>query len=144
MEQAYPQQMPPLRIISAKTEEQPHYFSFTKAQIVGIPGMLPHPQYPELKYDPFPNAQPEDVVRTEIIGRKIILTAQLKGPSDSQLMGRAIQYQGHKFAVKSVVEHFGDPEDMLFDVEAEAFTVLHEPPEVLKQILRMLAAENPQ
>jgi len=38
--------------------------------------MPPHPDYPPLKYDSFPNAQPEDMMHTEIIGRKLILTAQ--------------------------------------------------------------------
>jgi len=107
--------------------------------------MPPHPHYPQLKYDPFPNAQPEDVVRTEIIGRKLILTAQLRGPSDANLMRTALEFQGRRFAVKEVVEYFDTPsDDRLFDIKAEAFTVLNEPPEVLKQILRMLAAENPQ
>jgi hypothetical protein len=137
--------MPPLRIISAKTEEKPHYFNITKGHIVGAQIGGPHPGYPELKYDPFPNAQVDDIVRTEIIGRKLILTAQLRGPSDSQLMGHAIEYQGHKFAVKNLVKHFdGPPDDRLFEVEGEAFTVLIEPVEAIKRTMRMLAADNPQ
>jgi tetratricopeptide (TPR) repeat protein len=62
---AYSTAMAELRIISATVKEEPHYFKITKGHIVGSIGRA-FPGYPELKYDPFPNARIDEIVRTEI------------------------------------------------------------------------------
>src|ERR1035441_10425091 len=92
----------PITILEAKTEEQPYFFEFEKHEAIGE-----HPTMAKLTYDPFPDAKTEDVVRREIIGRKLVLYVKLESDdflSATQIHpGKALDYQGHKFAVESSV-----------------------------------------
>ena len=125
-----------LQIIEARVEERPHYFEFLKSDITGF-----HPSMANLHYDPFPNAKSGDVVRTEIIGRKLILKAKIKGTFDSIQMGTALDYQGHNFALETITEHIDtESDECLFEVEGVAFLFLNEPLSALKLLRDHLAA----
>ncbi len=124
------------RIVEARVEERPHYFDFVKNDITGH-----HPSMANLTYDPFPDAKGGDVVRTEIIGRKLVLHAKIEGPFDAIKMGAALNYEGHKFALEKITEHIDTESDQcLFEVEGFAFTSLNEPIQVLKLLRESLAA----
>lgn len=83
-------------IISKRIEEAPEYFSFRKADFMGE-----YPGVPEMDYDPFPERKPGEVVCTEIIARKLVLHAKLKGDVLDVRPGVSIRVDGYNFAVNS-------------------------------------------
>jgi hypothetical protein len=135
-----------ISILEAKTEERPYFFEFKKWQIMGD-----HPTWAKLTYDPYPNAKPEDVVRREIIGRELVLTAKLKLENTAIDIspGVALNFDGHKFAVKSATTHFlGNPDGSsaghIIDVIGSHFLSLIEPVDAIEKFREALAASNPQ
>lgn len=58
-----------------KIEEVPRFFKFEKQHFTSQ-----HPSYANLNYDPFPDKKYDDIVRTEIVGRDLVIRAKLKGP----------------------------------------------------------------
>jgi hypothetical protein len=129
-----------ISIIEAKTEERPYFFDFKKYEIMGD-----HPTWAKLTYDPYPDASMEDVVRTEIISRELVLTAKLKVEDVESRMGIrpgiALEYQGNKFAIKESHFSLGSP---IVEVEGSCFLTSCEPTEALARLREMLAASNPK
>jgi hypothetical protein len=129
-------------------EEQPYFFEFKKYEIVGD-----HPTWPKLTYDPFPDANMEDVVRREIIGRQLIFRAKLKVTDPGMAMnirpGKALDYQGHRFAIEeSTIDFEGRPDDAsdgaIVDVVGSEFLTPIEPLENIRRLRETLAASNPK
>ncbi len=118
-----------LTILEARTEEVPEFFKFTKQLI-----MNPCPGMANLTYDPFPNAKPDDVVRTEIVARKLILRAKLKGPSGSLTTNNSVTYQGRNFAPTEIVENFGQGDESTFEFEGFALLTPCDIPRALSQL----------
>lgn len=124
-----------IEIVSESVEEQPHYFDFIKNDFIGTcPGMA------TLNYDPFPDKQIKDVVRTEIIARKLVLHVRLKGDVLHIRPGIVLKHKGHDFAVKKSVIHIDTKGDnSIADVEGEAFLAPPEPMKILAQLRQALA-----
>lgn len=121
-----------IEFLSAKVEEHPQYYDFTKNELLGdCPGMV------KLNYDPFPDKQLTDVVRREIIARKLVLQAKLKGDVFDIRPGVAVPYEGRSFAVISSNIKFGDS---TADIEAEVFLTPPEPMKSLAALRESLAA----
>ena len=125
-------------ISEPKLEEQPYFFEVKKYMVVGE-----HPTWPRLTYDPFPDADMEDVVRREIIGRQIIFRAKME-ISDSLVAmeirpGKALNYGEHKFAVEE-----STIDGAIVDVVGSEFVSLTEPTEIIGRWRGMLAASNPK
>jgi len=96
-----------------------------------------------LTYDPYPNAGMNDVVRREILGRELVLTAKLKLENRAVDIhpGIALEYQGHEFTVKESVEHL---QDDIVEVIGSHFLSLIEPVEAIAKLREILAASNPK
>lgn len=129
--------MAEIAVIKKTVEEVPHFFDFTKNDFVGdCPGMA------KLDYDPFQDKQPEDVVRTEIIARKLILHAQLKGEAAINVRpGVCIKVDGHDFAVSESNIHIDteNEQDSTAEVQGEAFLTNPEPLKALAQLRKSMA-----
>ena len=126
-----------ISVVSAKTEERPIYFEFTKNDIVGR-----HPTMANLGYDPYPEAKNNDIVRREIIGRELVLRAMLKGPAGSLRLGIAFEHNGHKFALRKVEEHLDvEGGDSTFEVEGTEPLRPIEPMKDLAKLRELLASE---
>jgi hypothetical protein len=129
-----------ISIIEAKTEERPYFFDFKKYEIMGD-----HPTWAKVTYDPYPDSSMEDVVRSEIISRELVLTAKLKVEDVESRMGIrpgiALEYQGNKFAVKESHFSLGSP---IVEIEGSCFLTPCEPTEALARLREMLAASNPK
>lgn len=96
-----------------------------------------------LTYDPFPNAKNDDVVRTEIIARELVLHAKLKGPFDSIKLGTALNYQWYDFGLVEVTEQINtESDECLFEVEGVAFLTPCDPLRTLSLLRDALAASN--
>jgi hypothetical protein len=127
--------MSKIEIISESVEECPHYHDFIKSDFVGIcSGMA------TLNYDPFPDKQLNDVVRTEIVARKLVLHVKLKGDVFHIGPGVAFKHKNHNFAVTiSDVSIDAESGNSIADVEGEAFLSRPEPIKVLAQLREALA-----
>jgi hypothetical protein len=127
-----------ISILEAKTEERPYFYEFPKYMIMGD-----HPTWAILTYDPYPNAGMNDVVRREILGRELVLTAKLKLENRAVDIhpGIALEYQGHEFTVKESVEHL---QDDIVEVIGSHFLSLIEPVEAIAKLREILAASNPK
>jgi hypothetical protein len=127
-----------IEIITARTEERPQYFEFTKNYFMGEwPGMV------KLDHDPFPDKKPNEVVRTEIISRKLVLHAILKGDVIGVRPGVALPYEGRNFAVISSEIQIGTQDDnSLAEVEAEFYLSPPEPMKVLAQLRRAFSKQT--
>ena len=128
--------MDKLEIISRTIEECPHYFDFRKQDFTG-----PHPTMANLDYDPFPEKGANDVVRTEIVARKLVLHATLKGDVLGIRHGVNISVDGHDFAVTGVKMKIDTAveSNSTADVEGEVFLAAPDPLSVLAQLRRSLA-----
>ena len=125
-----------------------YFFEFEKHEAIGE-----HPTMAKLTYDPFPDAKMEDVVRREIIGRKLVLYVKLESDdflSATQIRpGNALDYQGHKFAVESsVINSKPNPDGAtvgaIVDVVGSEFLTEIEPMKVLAKLREIWAASNPK
>ncbi|HEX3889206.1 MAG TPA: hypothetical protein VHX90_00020 [Verrucomicrobiae bacterium] len=116
-----------MQILEPKTEERPHYYEFKKCEI-----MADHPTMAKLNYDPFPDAKMEDVVRTEIISRELILTAKLEiaGSESPSVRGKSIEYNGNKFLITTCRWSLKSP---IVEFEGKCFLTRCEPMKVLAQ-----------
>src|SRR6266496_3755509 len=123
-------------ILDASTEEVPHYFDFRKADIMGR-----HPTMANLNYDPFPNAKNNDIVRTEVIARKLLLRANLKAPAGSITMADRFDYQGHSFILDKIKEHL-EEEPAQYEIEGFVFLTPCDPMQVLARLRKTLAASD--
>jgi len=132
--------MPDFKIIEPKTEKKPHFFEFKKRDIVS-----PHPTMANLTYDPYPDAEMDDVVRREIIGWELILHAKLKGNVLDVRPDLVIEHDGHKFTVlESEWEINSDLNESIAEIVGGEFITLDQPVDVLARLRRMLAADNPK
>lgn len=121
-----------IELVSARTEECPHYFEFTKNDFMGdCPGMA------KLDHDPFPDKKSNEVVRTEIVARKLVLHAKVKGDVLGMRPGMAISFEGHDFAVtSSEIKIDTEGDNSIAEVEGEVFLSHPEPMKVLAQLRR--------
>lgn len=121
-----------LELVSARTEERPQFFEFTKNDFMGeCPGMV------KLDHDPFPDEKPHEVVRTEIVARKLVLHAKVKGDVLGMRPGMALSFEGRKFAVTSIeIQIDTEGDDSIAEVEGEVFLSQLEPRKVLAQLRR--------
>ena len=130
--------MQDVSILEATTEERPYFFDFKKSEIMGA-----HPSWAKLTYDPFPDASMDDVVRTEIISRELILKAKLEVKDVEMRMkvrGMALQYEGHTFVVTKGHFSLNSP---VVEVEGSCFLTPCEPAKTLAMLRETLAASNP-
>jgi hypothetical protein len=131
--------MSSITILEAKTEERPYFFDFKKYEIMGH-----HPTWAKLTYDPYPDAQADDVVRREIISREKVLKAKLEIKDLETKMkmrpGTALEYGGDKFAITNSRISFDSP---IVEVEGQCFLTPCEPMAVLAKLRESLAASNP-
>jgi len=128
-----------IEVISKHIEEVPHFFEFTKNDFVAdCPGMA------NLDYDPFPDKKPQDVVRKEIIARKLLLHATLKGELMDIRPGVRITIAGHDFAVTSAESNISiqNDQDSTVEVEGQAFLTSTEPLKLLAQLREALATNR--
>ncbi len=102
-------------IISAKVTECPILFDFKKQDIVGdLAGM------PKVETDPFPDKGLDEVVRTEIIGHKLVLKATIKGNMTGISPAALIPYDGRQFAIVHFEIQYGAQDDEhTAEIEAE-------------------------
>lgn len=117
-------------------EEVPHFFGFTKNDFVADwPGM------PNLDYDPFPAKKLEDVVRNEIIARKLVLRATLRGGVLDIHPGVRVTIDGQDFAVTSakIAINAKDDQECTSEIEGEHFLT---PPEPLKVLAKWRSQED--
>jgi hypothetical protein len=117
-----------MSIVQARTEERPYFHEFRKYDFMGE-----GPTMPKLKYDPFPNAALNDVVRTEIIATELVLIAVIKGPLNCLKMGMALKYGKHNFGLKKITMKFGDG-GCIFDIEGSTFLTPCEPLKTLAKL----------
>src|ERR1035441_6973553 len=119
-----------IEILSESVEEQPHYFDFTKNDFVGLrPGMA------TLNHDPFPDKTLKDVVRTEIIARKLVLHIKLKGDVFHVRPGFALKHKGHDFSViRSEIKIDTEGDNSIAEVQGEVFLSKPEPMKILAQL----------
>jgi hypothetical protein len=85
-----------IEVISSHVEEHPIYHDYTKNDFVGE-----WPGYPKLDFDPFPDKSSNDVVRTEIIARKLVLRAKVRGDVLALHLSSAIPFEGRNYTVES-------------------------------------------
>ncbi len=121
-----------IELVSARTEEQPQYFDFTKNDFMGeCLGMA------KLDHDPFPDKKPYEVVRTEIVARKLVLHAKVKGDVLEMRPGMSLSFEGRDFAVtSSEIQIDTEGDDSIAEVEGEVFLSPPEPMKVLAQLRR--------
>jgi len=129
--------MAEIQIIKRTIEEVPHFFDFTKNDFMGeCPGMA------KLDFDPFPGKAPEDVVRTEIVARKLVLRAQLKGNGVLDLHpGTCVAVDGHGFSVTEAKIQINTMNDLdsTAEVQGEMFLSKPEPLKTLAQLRKSMA-----
>ena len=132
--------MSQISVISKQVEEAPHYFDFTKNEFMAdCPGMA------KLPSDPFPNKKPEDVVRSEIVARKLVLHATLKGDGVIDLHpGSCVRVDGQDFAVTQATVHINteNEQESRAEVEAAKFLTKPEPLKVLAQLRKLMAGSE--
>lgn len=121
-------------MIRAETEERPRYFNFTKQMFLGW-----HPTMPNLNYDPFPDAEMDDIVRTEIIGRELFLEATIQGDDGLLGPGMAVRHEGRDFAIISAETNFGTG---ITKIEASVFLQLNEPVAILTKLREIYSTKN--
>ena len=127
--------MSKIEVISANTEERPHYVEFTKGDFVGF-----NPTMVNLDYDPFPTNNLNDVVRTEIIARELVLHAKLKGDVLEIRPGVAVSIEGRNFPVtRSEMQIDTQGENSTADIEGVAFLTPCDPLKVLAQLREALS-----
>jgi hypothetical protein len=130
------------KIIKAQTEERPYFFDFKKYEVVG-----PHPTMDNLTYDPFPNAKMDDVVRSEILGRELMLYATLEFDDKIEATeirpGMAVNYGENQFAVTSSEIRFTES-GATVEMEGSKFLSEIDPVKVLARWRKALAARTPK
>ena len=91
---------------------------------------------PKLEHDPFPDKNPEDVVREEVIARKLILHANLSGDVMDIRPGATITVDGYTFSVMSAKINLMpvNSEEMTSEIEGLLWLT---PPEPLKLLARL-------
>lgn len=88
-----------------------------------------------LEYDPFPDKQPNDVVRTEIICQQLFLKATLEGDVVDIRPGIALNFEGHSFAItEATIQINTQGGDSKSEIEGMAFLTPCEPITVLTQL----------
>jgi hypothetical protein len=130
--------MAKVEMVSAKVEEAPEYFDFTKNDLVGdCPGMA------KLDYDPFPDKALGDVVRREIIARKLVLRATIKGDFEGVNAirpGAAVTHEGRAFAIlRSQMKVNTAGNTATADIEGQAFLTRAEPLKALAALRECFA-----
>ena len=125
-----------ITIISKRIEEAPEYFSYRKADFMGE-----YPGIPEMDYDPFPEKKPDEVVCTEVIARKLVLHAKLKGDVMDVRPGVSITVDGYNLAVHSakIAINTKNEGESTSEIVAEHFFT---PPEPLKFLAKLRSKEE--
>jgi hypothetical protein len=92
-------------VISMRTEERPIHFDFTKNDFLGH-----SPPMVKLAYDPFPRASWDEVVRREIIGRELFVTAVLKADEVSLALraGRVVALNRTEYLLKRTIPRMSE------------------------------------
>lgn len=118
-------------------EEVPRFFDFKKRDFT-----KPFPQMENLNYDPFPNSKDDDIVRSEIIARDLVLRAKLKGSADALNLGIALEYDGNKYALTEIRRQYSGNGECIFDIIGVAKTVGEEPMAVLSRLRWAMSATD--
>jgi hypothetical protein len=125
-----------IEVVKERTKEQPFYSEIKKYEIVA-----PWQGMPDVTYDPFPDAQMEDVVRREIICRELLWFATLKGDDIAQVNPSIMFVRGDKkFTVTSAEIRF---DEGTCEVEGSMFLSKCEPRELIKRLRGIYAESNP-
>jgi hypothetical protein len=125
-----------IQIVSEQTEEKPVYYDFTKYEF-----MAPCPGMADLKYDPFPGATLEEVVRKEIVARKWDWRATRKGDVLHIQPGVCVERNGHKFGI---IEADIDFMEGTSNVLGDEYLSPPDVPGKLAQLRKMFAEQNPK
>jgi hypothetical protein len=129
-----------ISVLSHKTEERDRYFDVRKNAIVGF-----HPQWENLDFDPFPDAQYDDVVHRAFMGRELVLYAKLKAPFDAINLHTPLVLNGHTFFMNEVSFQFeANAENNLgtFDVEGSEWLTYTEPIKIIAEMRAKLIREK--
>lgn len=129
-----------ISVLSSKTEERDRYFDVLKNDIVGF-----HPQWENLDFDPFPDAQYNDVIHRAFMGRELVLYAKLKAPFDTISLHTPLILDGHKFFVDKMSFHFeANAENNLgvFDVKGSEWLTFTEPQKIIAEMREKLIKDR--
>jgi hypothetical protein len=125
-----------MEILSEETQEEPMYFEFKKRDFL----MSTRPGNAGLRYDPFPEAQLDDVVRKEIIGRKLVWHAKIKDGFDIR-PGVIVERDGHKFAITMAEQSI---DTGICEVTGEEHQGECQPVKTLQRLIAVYAVKNPK
>src|SRR5664280_79445 len=81
-------------------QERPITVAFTKNDL-----MTPLAGQISFGPDPFPDRRGDEIVRTEIVGREIVLSATLEGDLNQILVGKVLEVDGEEFLVTNTTLH---------------------------------------
>jgi hypothetical protein len=129
-----------ISVLSHRTEERDRYFDVRKNDIIGF-----HPQWENLDFDPFPNAQNDDVVQRAFMGRELVLYAKLEAPFNTVGLHTPLILNGHKFFMDKVSFSFkANAENNLgtFDVEGSEWLTFTEPLKLIAEMRSKLIKEK--
>jgi hypothetical protein len=125
-------------LLSYQVEEHERFFEVRKKDIIEI-----HPTMVNLDYDPFPNAEKDDIIRSAFMGRESVLYAKLQSTGVNIKPGVALELNGHKFALTKVNEHpETDGDKSIFDVEGSEYRNFFEPPQIVADMRKELAIKG--